>query len=122
VVLAWVLAWGLGLDVAGRVLFLVLPIIVLARLLPISIAGFGAEQGIFTFVFQAVGVAPASAFALSLVMSGSVLLFTALCGLVAMRGMRPASDLRASVGDGGAEGDGEADRVRGTRATRGEGT
>lgn len=77
----FLLARALHLDVPFDWVALLLPIVLLSRLIPLSVAGFGAEQGVFVFAFSAMGVGAAEAFALSLATSSARLLFWALCAV-----------------------------------------
>jgi glycosyltransferase 2 family protein len=67
-------------------IFLFMPIIAISRLVPISIAGFGAEQGIFVALFALVGVAPEEIFLISVLLSSASLLFIVGGGLVYLFG------------------------------------
>ena len=67
------------------------PIMTLSRLIPLSVAGLGAEQGVFVVVFAQAGIPPAQAFLMSLILSVTnfsfVLLGGALYGLENIRGL-----------------------------------
>ena len=69
---AWGLGLGLGIDVPLAYYFVFMPIGLLMLLLPLSVSGFGLPQGIIVWLLRPVGVAPATAFALStlIVLSG----------------------------------------------------
>lgn len=58
------------------------PAITLTRLVPLSVAGFGMEQGVVVVLFGWAGVGTAEALAASLAISTMNLLFTALGGLL----------------------------------------
>lgn len=60
---------SLGLDVPLYFIAAFVPAISLSRLIPMSIAGIGAEQGIFVLLFLQVGVEPAESFLMSLLLS-----------------------------------------------------
>ena len=60
-------ALAIGTDISFAYFLLFYPIIVLARVLPISVASFGGEQAIFVYLFGFAGLAPAQAFTVSLV-------------------------------------------------------
>jgi len=64
-VAVWILARGIGLSVALQVFVLLLPVVLLASLLPISIAGWGVREGAMIACLALVGVDAASAFAVS---------------------------------------------------------
>jgi hypothetical protein len=71
---AWLLGRGLGIDVPFSYYLLFMPVGLVALMLPISVNGFGAPQGIIVWLLRPVGVASADAFALStlIVLSGIV--------------------------------------------------
>ena len=71
---------SLRLDVPFIFVAAFVPAISLSRLVPLSIAGLGAEQGIFVLLFAQVGVAPAEAFLMSLLLSLSNLCFVLFGG------------------------------------------
>ena len=73
---------SLALDInVPFILFLTyVPIITLSRLIPFSIAGLGAEQGIFVFLFAQSGVPAAEAFLISFILSVTNISFTLLGG------------------------------------------
>lgn len=58
------------------------PLITVARMAPLNIAGFGAEQGVVVLMFGTVGVAAADAFAMSVLLSLIILLVSAAWGLL----------------------------------------
>lgn len=62
---AYVLGRGLGIDVGFSYYLAVMPIGILAILLPISIGGFGVAQGVIVWLLRPVGVPEPQAFALS---------------------------------------------------------
>lgn len=66
---------------------LFMPIIAISRLIPISIAGFGAEQGIFVALFALIGVPPEEIFLISVLLSSASLLFILAGGLVYLFGV-----------------------------------
>lgn len=74
-------------------LMMLVPAITLLRLVPLSFAGFGAEQGIFVYVFVQAGQHAADAFLISILLSIVVLLFAFSGG--AIYGLRI---LRVAVG------------------------
>jgi len=69
---AWLLGQGLGIGVPFGYYLVFMPLGLIALLLPISISGFGAPQGIIVWLLKPVGVPETEAFALSLliVLSG----------------------------------------------------
>lgn len=79
---------ALSLDREISILYclLFMPIIAISRLIPISIAGFGAEQGIFVALFALVGVAPEEIFLISVLLSSASLLFIVAGGVIYLLG------------------------------------
>ncbi len=71
---AYLLGRGIGIDVPFGYYLVFMPVGLIALLLPISISGFGAPQGIIVWLLQPVGVPAADALALStlVVLSGIV--------------------------------------------------
>ena len=69
---AYVLGRGIGIDVSFAYYLVFMPLGLIALLLPISVSGFGAPQGIIVWLLQPLGVPSAEAFALStlIVLSG----------------------------------------------------
>jgi uncharacterized protein (TIRG00374 family) len=74
IVQAYVLGRGIGIDVALSYYLLIMPIALLALLLPVSVSGFGVPQAGIVWLLTRQGVPEASAFALStlIVLSGIV--------------------------------------------------
>ena len=82
------------------------PIMTLSRLIPLSVAGLGAEQGVFVLVFAQAGVPAAQAFLISLILSVTNLSFVLLGG--GLYGIENIQDLRGkstrSIGSSGGPG------------------
>jgi uncharacterized protein (TIRG00374 family) len=74
VVYYYILAKALGFDVSLPPFFLIVPLSVVAMLIPISINGIGIREYTFVFLFALFGVARADSVALALVDYGLVLL------------------------------------------------
>lgn len=72
---AFLLGRGLGIDVAFSYYVLVMPVGLLMLLLPISVSGFGAPQGVIVWLMSPVGVPSEQAFALS-----TLIVLTGLAG------------------------------------------
>jgi uncharacterized protein (TIRG00374 family) len=74
IVQAWLLGVGIGLVVPFSYYLIFMPVGLIALMLPISVSGFGAPQGIIVWMLRPAGVADADAFALStlIVLSGIV--------------------------------------------------
>ena len=68
---------------AGFASFVALvPMMTLSRLIPASVAGFGAEQGVFVLLFSQAGVPAATAFFISVTLSVTALTFVLLGGAI----------------------------------------
>jgi glycosyltransferase 2 family protein len=82
--MAIVIIYTISVALAAQIPFLYflafVPIITLSRLIPLSIAGLGAEQGVFVLLFAQAGVPAAQAFLISLILSVTNLSFTLLGG------------------------------------------
>ena len=66
VVSTWLLSESLDLSIDIEVIAVVLPLVLVATLMPISIAGFGVREGAFVALLAETGVASADALLLSL--------------------------------------------------------
>jgi uncharacterized membrane protein YbhN (UPF0104 family) len=62
----WTLSEALGLDVSPVILAVVLPLVLLATLAPITVAGFGVREGAYVLLLGEVGVSAGHATLLSL--------------------------------------------------------
>jgi uncharacterized membrane protein YbhN (UPF0104 family) len=62
----WVLSESLGLDIDPALLAVVLPLVLAATLIPVSIAGFGVREGAFVALLGEAGVSSGDAVLLSL--------------------------------------------------------
>jgi glycosyltransferase 2 family protein len=82
--LAIVIIYTISVALAASIPFLYflafVPIITLSRLIPLSIAGLGAEQGVFVLLFAQAGVPTAQAFLISVILSVTNVSFTLLGG------------------------------------------
>lgn len=72
----------LAVEIPFTYVLAFVPVLALMQMLPISVSGFGAEQGIFVFLCLQVGVPAAEAFSVSLLRSALGIVFSALCGVV----------------------------------------
>ncbi|HYU61254.1 MAG TPA: lysylphosphatidylglycerol synthase transmembrane domain-containing protein [Solirubrobacterales bacterium] len=72
VVSTWLLSEALGLGLDLEVIAVVLPLVLVATLMPISIAGFGVREGAFAALLAEVGVSSGDAVLLSLLTVASV--------------------------------------------------
>lgn len=69
VLIAWGVAWAFDVSLSFMHFVAFVPVVLLARVLPISFARFGGEQLVFVALFTQVGVPSATAFTLSIVIS-----------------------------------------------------
>ncbi|MCC5850439.1 MAG: flippase-like domain-containing protein [Verrucomicrobia bacterium] len=85
-IIATLIVYSIALAVQSDIhilfIFLFMPIIAISRLIPLSIANLGAEQGIFVFLFALVGVPEAETFTISVLLSTSAMLFILFGGVV----------------------------------------
>lgn len=89
VLMHWLIAKALGIEIGFEQLMFVVPIALIVMLAPISINGIGIREGIFTVLLAAYGVGNAEAVALALVSYGLFLVHAVQGGLVfAARGIR----------------------------------
>ena len=80
---SWLLARSLGADLPFALLAVVAPTVLLATVLPISIAGFGVREGSYVVLLGAAGVSHTDATLLSL-LTGASLAVASLTGAVAL--------------------------------------
>lgn len=80
ILVAYWVAVALQLDISIGIFAVLMPLINLSRVIPLSIAGLGAEQGFFVFLFALVGISAAAALSVSVVLSGTIILFSAIGG------------------------------------------
>jgi uncharacterized protein (TIRG00374 family) len=72
VLATWMVSEALGLGIDLEILAVVLPLVLVATLMPISIAGFGVREGAFVALLGELGVSSADAVLLSLLTIASV--------------------------------------------------
>lgn len=70
-----------GIQISALYFPVLVPAVTLARLIPASVAGFGAEQAAVVIAFGWAGVSPAEAMAASLLLSLLNAIFIGTCGL-----------------------------------------
>jgi uncharacterized protein (TIRG00374 family) len=75
----FILARGIGVDAGLLQCLLLVPPVILATMVPVSIAGWGVREGAMVVIFGYAGMAAESAFALS-VLTGIAVLFASLPG------------------------------------------
>ena len=78
---AWLLAYGMGLDISLTGMLLIVPITNLLIALPISIAGWGVREGLFIAGLGYLNVSTDAALALS-ILYGLLMLVVSLPGLI----------------------------------------
>lgn len=93
----WFIAEALGLDLNPAELAVVVPPVLLAALLPISVAGFGVREGAFVVLLGEFGISSADATLLSLFSVAAVAVASAPGGLAIAIGKRErASSISSS--------------------------
>jgi uncharacterized membrane protein YbhN (UPF0104 family) len=78
----YILAWDLHIPLAAMDAAVLVPVIMLASALPISIAGWGAREGAAVVLMSQVNIAPSSAVSLSLLFGLINLVMSCFGGLV----------------------------------------
>ena len=78
----WILALNLGLNINYTVVLAFLPLISLAQLVPISIAGWGVREGTLVSLFALMGLDPSISLVVSLIWGGSIVLAAIFSGLI----------------------------------------
>jgi glycosyltransferase 2 family protein len=96
----WMIAEGLGLDLDPAILAIVVPPVLLASLLPISLAGFGVREGAFVVLLAEFGISSADATLLSLLAVLSVTIASLPGGVAVAFGGRATRPYDARVGLG----------------------
>ena len=79
----WLLCIAEGLSVSAGEMLTIVPLLLLATALPISIAGWGVREGLAVVLFSNAGLSSEAAFAASLAF-GAVILLAAAPGMVTM--------------------------------------
>jgi uncharacterized protein (TIRG00374 family) len=83
VLLAYVVAWVLEIDVSFGYVALMMPVVTLMEIIPISISGIGTREAAVVFFFSAVNIGNAQAVAFSILYLFAGTYLTALVGFVA---------------------------------------
>ncbi len=114
VAVVWALAETLTLDLSPAYLAVVSALVVVATLLPVSIAGFGIREGTYVALLGAVGVASADAALISVMSVPTMALASLPGGIALLRGSvsvepPPAADELEAVPELGEHGAGVAD-------------
>lgn len=95
------LAWALGLNVPVGFVFLFVPIVNLAGMVPISFSGIGVREAGYWYFLKQIGIHKSSAVALGILSSATVLLNGLFGGIVYVlwqHRKKAAADGRASAG------------------------
>jgi uncharacterized protein (TIRG00374 family) len=92
VLATWAIAETLGLDLSVALLAVVIPLVLIATALPISIGGFGVREGSFVALLADAGVSSADATLLSL-LSAAAMVIASLPGALAVLQGRDAATL-----------------------------
>jgi uncharacterized membrane protein YbhN (UPF0104 family) len=104
IVMVFTISQALNAGVAFFYFLAFVPIMTLSRLIPLSVAGLGAEQGVFVLVFAQAGVPAAQAFLISLILSVTnftfVLLGGGIYGLQNIRRLRDTGTRSKDSSDG----------------------
>jgi uncharacterized membrane protein YbhN (UPF0104 family) len=99
VMAVWALARGLGLELDLALIAVVTPLVLLATLLPISIAGFGVREGAFAALLGEAGVATSDAVLISLLSVAAMAVASLPGGLLIITGGRPREIPADVLGD-----------------------
>jgi len=84
---AWSSGRAVGAEVGPTAYLLAVPLLTLARLVPMSVAGLGGDQAVFVALFKAVGVPAARSLVIALVMAAVNGLHIVLSGFVTLATM-----------------------------------
>ncbi|MPY88111.1 MAG: hypothetical protein GEU99_09325 [Luteitalea sp.] len=95
------LAHGLGISFRVRDAFIIVPVSLVAQLLPISINGLGVREALFSYFFARLGLGVGAALALSLASAGLIMILSLVGGVLFLlrRRSQPATE-RAELHDG----------------------
>ena len=92
----WVLVWGLGLPIDLTVLLQVVPLGLLAAVIPLAIVGIGPREVALVGLLGLHGIAKGDALALSLGYAATIILLAAVGGLLQLFGAQQLVDAEAS--------------------------
>jgi hypothetical protein len=73
---------SIGSDIPFLYFLMFMPMVAISRLIPVSVAGLGAEQGVFVFLFALVSVPSEEVFVISVLLSTASLLHIVAGGIV----------------------------------------
>ena len=84
----FVLARGIGVEVSFGQMVVLIPPVILVATLPISVAGWGVREGAMVTALGFVGVAPADAFAVSVIFGLALVVIALPGGAIWLIGLR----------------------------------
>ena len=84
VVVVWIIGAGMGIDVPAFYHFVFVPVIILATLVPVTLNGFGIREAAFVYLYGRENVSPADAVAMSVVLTGLLVVFGLVGGLATL--------------------------------------
>ena len=84
VLVVWIIADGIGLDISAFYHFLFVPVIILVTLVPITLNGIGLRETAFIYFYTGEGVAANDAVAMSVVFTGLLVAFGLVGGLATL--------------------------------------
>ncbi len=76
---------SLGLEIPVRYFFIMVPLVSIASVIPVSISGIGVREGAYVGLFGAVGVEPAEAFSISILVFSTGMLFSLIGAVIYLR-------------------------------------
>ena len=84
VVVVWVICAGMGIDLPAFYHFIFVPIIILVTLVPITLNGFGIREAAFVYLYGSASVSATDAVAMSVVLTGLLVVFGLVGGLATL--------------------------------------
>lgn len=87
ILVVWVGALAVGIDVPISAYFIVVPAVIFAMLIPISVSGWGVREAVFVALLPLYGANPESVFAMSLLIGVCSVLSTLPGAVILMTGM-----------------------------------
>jgi uncharacterized membrane protein YbhN (UPF0104 family) len=97
IVVAWLAARALGIDVGWAPVMAFIPVVAMAQVLPVSVNGLGLREGALVLLLQPLGVATTEAVALGLLLYGINLVVSLLGAPAFAVGTRPVRPARAAA-------------------------
>jgi hypothetical protein len=80
----WIIGAGMGIEVPAFYHFVFVPVIILATLVPVTLNGFGIREAAFVYLYGRENVSPADAVAMSVVLTGLLVVFGLVGGLATL--------------------------------------